>query len=323
MKKRILFIIITAILIVSVFAGCSSTQAPASYEKSEKNTGYPVAVPPVTQGAAASEAPAAPAQDAANGKDNSAGYSSAIVVPDTTRKIILTQTIVTNTKNFDADLEKLNGALKTAGGYLQESNIQGTKPMTYEDTPRTAYYVFRVPKQNAEAFVKTALTAGEVVSNQSSGQDITGQYMDTETRLKTLRTRLDRLEDLLSKAGKMEDIVTLEKEISDVTYEIESLEGQKRGWDNLVEYVTIQMRIQEVNVLNPSITEKKNPLSFGEQLGNGFYAVLNGVVDFFKTLFLIIVAGSPIIVPVAIIVVIILLSVRAGKKKRMSKTDQL
>jgi hypothetical protein len=328
MKKNLLFVFILFLVAAMLFAGCASapaaseaaSSAPAYDEGVSENGDYPQA----SASAAASSYAPEPEKDAGTGENSNAGYSSSIVVPDTSRKIILTQYIETKTKNFDDDLEKLNTALKTAGGYLQESNISGTKPKTYEDEPRTASFTFRVPRQNAENFVKTALTAGEVVSNRSSGQDITKEYMDTEARVKTLRTRLDRLEKLLSEATKMADIVTLETEISNVTYEIESLEGQKKGWDNLVDYVTVQMSINEVNVLKPTVSEpKEGSLDFGQQLSNGFFSVLNGVVDFFKTLLLIIVAGSPIIIPVGAIVLIIIFSIRAGKKKGMNKTDQL
>ena len=318
MKKRVFLILLALVVIAGMFAGCSSA-APAASSAAAMEGGEVAEAPAASMHSAAPAASAAPAPDT---KDN-AGYSSTVVVPDTNRMIILTQSIVTRTKNFDEDLQKLETALKTAGGYLENANIQGTKPKTHEDEPRTAAYTFRVPKQNAESFVKTALAAGEVVSNQSTGQDITSQYTDTEARLKTQRTRLDRLETLLTQATKMADIVTLEEEISKVTYEIESMEGQKRNWDNLVQYVTVNMTIEEVNTIPPAIneTKKQDELSFGEQLGNGFLSVLRAVVDFFKTLLLILVAGSPIIVPVAAIVLVVIFSVRASKKKKQNKTN--
>lgn len=320
MKKRYLIFVLTLFILAAFVTGCAANTAMPDYEEGGAKGADEVLEEPAAMPEASMDAGVA--QEAkTEASVSNGGYSSNIVVPDTTRKIVLTQYIETMTKNFDEDIAMLNNALEVNGGYFQEKNISGTKPTAYKDRGRTAFFIFRVPKNKAESFVKAALTAGEVISDKSSGQDITGQYMDTDARLKTLRIRLDRLQALEQDAKKMADIIELEKSIQEVTYEIESLEGQIRGWDNLVDYVTIQMSIEEINTIPKTLDEEKpiDQPEYGEQLRNGFNSVLSGLLEFFKVLGLIIVAGSPIIVPVAVIVLIIIFSVRAGKKKKMNK----
>ena len=48
-------------------------------------------------------------------------------------------------------------------------------------------------------------------------------YYDNEARLTTQRTKLERLQELLSKAEAMEDIITIESAISETELQIEYL----------------------------------------------------------------------------------------------------
>ena len=52
-----------------------------------------------------------------------------------------------------------------------------------------------------------------MVSSSSQSQNITEQYVDLETRLSSLRTKHQRLLDLLAQADSMETIVALESEL--------------------------------------------------------------------------------------------------------------
>jgi hypothetical protein len=292
--------------------------------------------PPMEVPAGASMAPAAsmaaqaspPVMEDAKGEagtNGNAGYTTTMVVPNSANKIILNKYIETKTKAFDTDLKQLEQALITSGGYIQGSNVSGVKPKAYGEPGRIAYYKFRIPRMKVDPFLSTALKLGEVVLNKDTSEDITAQYMDTESRLKTLRIELDRFQELEKKATKMSDIMELEDKIQQVTYEIESLQGQMRGWDNLVDYATIEMSISEVNTIPKAIEEPKpiDQPDYGTQLGNGFTSVLTGVLEFFKTLVLVIFSGLPIIVPVGVIVAIILISIRAAKKKKTNNTNQM
>jgi hypothetical protein len=336
MKKRILFPLLAIIILAVFLTACSASSAtPAAIPKPAASQ---AAVAPAEgkaaegdyedlNGDSVEEAPAAsaaaPAPDNANGTNADAGFSTTMVVPNSANKIILNKYIETKTKDFDGDLKQLETALKASGGYIQDSNVTGVKPKVYEDPGRAAHYVFRIPRLKVDEFLSTALKVGEVDVNKDSSQDITSQYMDTESRLKTLRIELDRFQELEKKATKMSDIIELEDKIQQVTYEIESLQGQIRGWDNLVDYATVEMNIEEVNTV-PQSVDKPKPIDqpdYGKQLGDGFVSVLNGVLDFFKTLLLVLFSGLPIIVPAAVIVVVILLWVRAAKKKKLNKMD--
>ncbi|NCB63133.1 MAG: DUF4349 domain-containing protein, partial [Clostridia bacterium] len=112
--------------------------------------------------------------------------------------------------------------------------------------------------------------------------DIGEQYYDTELRLKTQRTKYERLLALLDKAEKMEDIISLESAISDVQYQMEQYTSDLKRYDSLVDYATIQIGLREM----VSITEKPGeaePLSarMGKAFSGGLSKFGTAVENFF------------------------------------------
>lgn len=91
---------------------------------------------------------------------------------------------------------------------------------------------------------------GNVSSLSSSSEDITSEYIDTETRLKALNIRKNHLLELLEKLDQLKDLFEIEKELGDVTYEIESLKGTLQKYDSLVDLATIAVEIEEVSEIH-------------------------------------------------------------------------
>ena len=56
-------------------------------------------------------------------------------------------------------------------------------------------------------------------------------YTDYEARLSSLNTQEERLLDMLSKSEDVETLIALEQRLSDVRYEIESIERSLRNYD--------------------------------------------------------------------------------------------
>lgn len=158
-------------------------------------------------------------------------------------KLILRADLTLETQDFDAtsaDLEKLTAE---TGGYIESSSLSGDKGS------RSAYYTLRIPQEKFETFYAQLGDRAHVVYSSRSSEDITEQYTDIETRLATLQTKHERLLALLDQAGKMEDIISLENALADCEYEIDSLTGSKRHYDDLVGFSTFSVTLDEVQTL--------------------------------------------------------------------------
>ena len=212
--------------------------------------------------------------DAANGWTEDASADTAESGADFSAvrknaKLILNANLTLETQDFEksaADIEKMTAE---AGGYIESSG-------TYGDTgSRSANYTLRVPQEKFEQFYAQLGENMHVVSRSRSSEDVTEQYTDIETRLATLQTKHERLLSLLEKADKMEDIISLENALADCEYEIDSLTGSKRRYDDLVGFSTFYINLREVQTL----TATADGTGFGAQLTQAAKTGARGLAD--------------------------------------------
>jgi hypothetical protein len=120
-----------------------------------------------------------------------------------------------------------------------------------------------------------------VVSKSTSATDVTLQYTDIESKRDMYLAEQESLLALLEKAESIEDITYLTQRLTDVRYNIESMERQLRLYDNQVDYATVYLNVSEVEILTPQVVQPKTP---GEIIKEGFEAskadVLNSIRDF-------------------------------------------
>jgi hypothetical protein len=143
---------------------------------------------------------------------------------------------------------------------------------------------------------------------------VTDAYFDTESRLRAIEMRRDRLFDLLDKAEDAESIVILENSLSDAIYEIESLTGTIRRYDNLVSYSSVSVNLNEV--IEYSEPPKADPITFGERISASFDNAVTGLKDGFQSFLILIVSNVFNIAIYAILAVTALIIVRTVQRKQ-------
>lgn len=296
--KRIISLILSILLLVCLLAGCAS------------------------RGESVAEAPAAPStdNDNAGGKGLVPGESESEVGGGTVdyyggHKVIRTVSFDLDTDDFDGVYDSILFKLKVARGYVEESYVQGKKPEIYGDRGRYATLSLRVPSDKVDAFITDAKTLGTLTSIQDFGQDISASYFDTESRLEVLNIQLTRLKALLVESAELADIITLETEIARVTYEIESLTSQLNKWDNLINFTTVTIKLNELTSqdLAPEAS------GFGERVSSGFSSSLKAVGRFFTNLLVWFLSSLPALLVIAAVTTIIIIIVKAVKKHRRKK----
>lgn len=321
MKKYYLVALVSAILVAMLFGGCaaSSDQNYASEKQYYGETEY--AEEPMDMDTAESDYVVNEETSITNGDDaggSNVGLDSAtsILEPSVDRKIIYSGRVDARTKKFDKDYSSIMDKLAEVGGYIENAYMHGTEPGDWQDNGRYVEITLRVPSDKFDAFMTMLDGLGENISSSISGTDVSLQYYDTETRLSTLRIRETRLQVLLEQAAGLEDIIEIERELSDVSYEIQSHEIELRSYDSLIDFSTITVTLQEVNDIT-AVTPSEE--SVGTRISNGFYSVLNVLADFGEGLIIFVIAGSPVILLLAAIIIVIVLLVKRSNKKHMKK----
>ena len=218
------------------------------------------------------------------------------------RKLIRTVDMQVETKEFDKLKGDIYSRISSLGGYIEnEYSYNGS---SYDGRPTTRYsnLVIRIPDDKLDEFVTELGDMANVVSKNSSATDVTLQYTDIESKRDMLRAEQESLTALLEKAESVEDIIYLTQRLTDVRYQIESLERQLRVFDNQVDYATVSLNVKEVEVLTPQVVEEKTP---GEQIKEGFQASLEDVINSLKRTGMNFVIDLPYIVRALVILAII------------------
>ena len=229
------------------------------------------------------------------------------------RKIIKTGTINIQTKTFEESVQGVIDEVNALGGFIQNCSIEGNN-LYSNHRRRSAQLNVRIPNGIFDAFMNESNQFGNVISKNIQGEDVTSQYMDTEIRLSTLEIQAERLKELLKQAGDLDKLFKIEKELGNVTYEIESLKGTLKKYDSLIDYSTIDIYIEEADVYIEPIKED----TFLDQVKNTFIKSFKGLISVIQVLCLVIVALIPFLIILIPIIVIVLkvLSYRKKKKKQ-------
>ena len=266
----------------------------------------------------AAEAPMAPAEDMANSGGMSESASTSFNTNlSADAKLIYTGEISLQATDLDAAAQAVSDLVSGYGGYIESQEVYR------QSSYKSAYYTVRVPGDRFGAFISSVSESElyTVTYQSTSTKDVGETYADIENRLETLRIKLDRLQDLLSRAENMEDIITLESAISEVEYEIEYYSGEKNHYDSLIGYSTVYISLDEVGVVGDGMDS-----TLGQRLSSGFRRGLESFGDGCADLLVWVVSnliGIVIFLAVAAVVITVVVRSRRGRKAlRDNKTDQ-
>ncbi|MEY8231235.1 DUF4349 domain-containing protein [Oscillospiraceae bacterium 50-16] len=201
--------------------------------------------------------------------------SDASVYQNPRAKLIRRAELDIQTEQFDQSVQALNTLVLDCGGYFENSSVYGGG---YRDAyaRRHGEYIVRVPAERYTAFLSGAGDLGYLTSSSESTEDVGEQYYDTEARLKTQRTKQERLLALLERAETMEDIIALEGALSDVELQIELYSSDLNRYDALISYATIQVYLNEVGQITQDVGETS---SLGERMAAGVQSSFQGLVQ--------------------------------------------
>ena len=334
--KKIIALAISALLISLLLASCAGASSTQAYDGAKPHMaasssapggnalGYSAAkdagAPPLqgSSNSASGKAEAKPAGDLTSVDPNSALTSGTIAPSINGDKIIYNYNATIETKKFDETLKNLTMLLSKYSAFVETSYVSGN---SYGNTTyRSADYTIRVPVENFKGMTDSLSTLGNVTSGKTTSQNITAQFIDTQSRLNAYKTEESRLLAMLDKASTVTDMITIENRLSDVRYQIESLTSTLQNWQNQVSFSTVTFHISEVAELTDV---KPIQRSYWEKMLDGIQSTLRGVGDFFKDFFLVIVVALPVLVVLAVIAVVIIVLVRRSNKKKRAKMSQM
>jgi hypothetical protein len=112
--------------------------------------------------------------------------------------------------------------------------------------------VVKVPSSHFREAMTKLEPLGEVVNRNVSAEDVTEEFHDAEVRLENLRATRARLQEFLSRAGNIQDTLTVEHELERVAQEMDVLEGKlafmkdRATWSQITVNVQPKPKVAEI-----------------------------------------------------------------------------
>jgi Domain of unknown function (DUF4349) len=163
-------------------------------------------------------------------------------LPSLDRMIIRTVTMTIAVGNVQDAFHQVEQIVGEQNGYLA-----GTQ-MRQDGDRMTATMTLRVPADPTTyqaTLERLRGIAERVVDEQSQAQDVTEEYVDLDARLRTLRASEESLLGLLGKAQRVEDILQIQRELTNVRSQIEQIQGRKQALERRADMATITLTIRE------------------------------------------------------------------------------
>lgn len=298
MKQKVLSVLLTLALLLGLAACGSSTVARDTASVESYNE--------------------AAVMEAGGSVMESSVESSTTALPEN-RKWIITVYLSAETEDLDATLSALEEAITELDGYVEDQSIYNGSAYSsrrYRDADLT----IRIPAEDVDGFTENVAGMANVIRREKNLEDITLQYVATESRMTALETEEARLLELLEQAETMADLLEIEERLTDVRYELESVTSQLRLYNNQVEYATIYLSLSEVQEYTP-VAEP----TFWERIRDGFRDSLKGLRDGAVELVVWVITMSPYLVVLAVVVLLlrpVLRKIRNGKKRKQESESK-
>lgn len=203
--------------------------------------------------------------------------------PAADKKIIKNGNLNLRVDSVDRASEKISEIAKSKEGevFLSNFNQRGTNT-------KSGNVTIKVPVKNFEnTFSELKKIAIVVVTESTSGTDVTEQYVDLQAQLKNKQAEEQSYVRLLDQAQKMEDIIAITRQLSTVRGEIERIQGRVRYMDSQTDMSTISVALSEDT--NVTIVDSWRPWQVVKESARELIKSVQSWIDFIIKLVIIVV----------------------------------
>lgn len=146
------------------------------------------------------------------------------------------------------------------------------------------------------------LHKGKLLGLRETVQDVTNDYVDTQSRLKNLRGEQERLLTLLKNAQALGDILSIEQKLTDVEGQIEQIQAHLNALNGQVTFYNVVVNLQPIEA--PPPPPKDTPWNVGGVLHDALSAAL-GFGQALATLFIWLAVFSVYLIPAVLIFLVV------------------
>ena len=155
--------------------------------------------------------------------------------------IIRTGNATLEVQQLDPAVGQVRVLAQRMGGFVANSSMQGGR-----DQVRTATLELKIPAQRFDEAISGLNPVGKVESVHVSAEDVGEEFVDVSARVANAKRLEDRLVRLLAtQTGRLQDVLSVERELARVREEIERYEGRIRFLQTRVAVSTLVVNLHE------------------------------------------------------------------------------
>jgi hypothetical protein len=185
-------------------------------------------------------------------------------------KIIKTANLSFESSDLNASYESLKKGITKYKAIVQNDESGKNDASVYRNL------TIRIPNEHFDTFIADiSKGVSHFDRKEISQQDVTEEYIDVESRMKSKKKLEERYLQLLSKANKVSEMLEIEKKLAEIREEVEAKEGQLKYMQNRVSMSTIQIEMYTNNASESGAT-----VSYGSKIWNSIKEGFNGLSNF-------------------------------------------
>ncbi|MEU3948637.1 DUF4349 domain-containing protein [Streptomyces sp. NPDC029526] len=255
-------------------------------------------------GANEKAAPEGARQGAPGGTSDAARSTAPPRAADGRQHIIRTATLTVRVDDVPKALDEVRTTTENAGGYIGDESTHRDR-----DGHERTRVVLRVPVTEYTEVLSALEGTGTLVRRTAKAEDVTDQVVDVESRIKTQRASVARVRELMDRATKLSDVVTLEGELSTRQADLEALLAQQASLKDRTGLATLTLTLSEKQAEEPA----------GKDEDPGFLDALAGGWNAFLTLLRWITVGLGAVLPFAAALALLALLWRWAVRPRLPR----
>lgn len=188
---------------------------------------------------------------------------------DTERMIVRTGEMLLVVADVATAIEQITGLAESYEGYVVRSN-------SWREGGRLAGAIaIRVDAERFDDAIRALRgLAVEVIQESTSSKDVTEEYVDLSAKLHNLEASEEQLLELMKKAGQVEEILEVQRELSKTRGEIERTKGRMQYLEQTSSTSLIQVHLEQAELDVSFSASNRRPkegqdVHFDPQIGGG------------------------------------------------------
>jgi len=315
MKKNTIWLVVLSVsIMLSSCALASNAVRDSAVFEAEQKMALPMA---------AESAPSMEVASEAMDEGFSAGSSFDSTVVDVERIVIKNASLSIVVMDPSSAMQSITEMAEGMGGFVVNSNVYKTTSDQGLEVP-IANVTVRIPAEKLEQAltqIKDLVEDPEIniLNEDVSGQDVTSEVTDLESRLRNLEAAEEQLLEIMDTATRTEDVITLFRELTAVREDIEVIQGQIKYYSESAQLSAISIYIQAKAALEPITIGGWQP---GVEAQRALQALVDGGQFLVNMLIWIVILVVPISAAIFLPIFFIVRFLRKKKQKKNIKTIQ-